>query len=91
MMPRRRAIVTASVRSLTWSFERIFRTCILTVSSAIESSPAISLLRFPAAISDNTSSFARADRLVSHVLGQLLGHASREAPLSGVDAANDVQ
>src|ERR1700704_5619639 len=56
MMPRRSATVTASVRSLTCSLERIFRTCIFTVSSAIESSPAISLFRFPAAMSDNTSS-----------------------------------
>src|SRR6267143_1955184 len=33
--------------------------------------------------------FAGADRLVSHVLGQLLGDRGREAPLSRVNAADD--
>ena len=34
---------------------------------------------------------ARADRLVSHVLGQRLGYGGRKAPLSGVNAADGVQ
>ena len=50
MMPRRSAIVTASVRSLTCSLEKIFRTCIFTVSSAIDSLSAISLFRFPSRV-----------------------------------------
>jgi hypothetical protein len=55
MIPRFSAIVTACVRSLAPSLARMFEMWLLTVSSAIDSRPAISLFAFPAAISRSTS------------------------------------
>src|SRR5258708_27095102 len=55
MIPRFSPIVTACVRSFAPSFERMFLTCPLTVSSVIDNFSAISLLAFPAAIALRTS------------------------------------
>jgi len=53
-MPRFNPMVTACVRSLARSFDRIFVTWLLTVSSVMAILAAISLFAFPAAISRST-------------------------------------
>jgi len=86
-MPRRIAIVTASVRSLTWSLEEYFARASLPYLPQSRAR-----WRFPCFASLGHErqhlEFARADRLVSHVLGQLLRHRGRKAALSPVNAAD---
>ena len=90
MMPRRTAIVTASVRSLAPSFSMMCLTCTLTVSSEMDSRSAMSRLRLPPATCCSTSSSRSVSGSSRDVLGQLRRDLLRDPLPAGVDLTHRI-